>query len=100
MAIIGAAIGCSPSAETTDRLDPARALLAEARRAAGGAAWDRDGALSLRAREINAGMPGRTRIVIDLENGRFRRESDFQIVRTLESYDGTDHWQQDISGGV
>jgi hypothetical protein len=75
-------------------------LLAQARQAAGGNAWARAVGVLAKGNEDSAGMKGHWRAADDVKSGRLRRSSDFGIVSTDEVWDRTDHWRQDISGGV
>jgi hypothetical protein len=76
------------------------ALLARAREAGGGKAWDKIRALSYGGADNASGMPGRTDCIDDVKTGRMLRESDFQVVRYKEIWDGAQHWRQDMTGGV
>jgi predicted aspartyl protease len=76
------------------------ALLAGARAAAGGAAWDRLGALRAEGRILTSGLQGSWQESADLRRGRFRTAVDVGVFRVSEGFDGRDRWRQDASGGV
>ena len=76
------------------------ALLAHAREAAGGKAWDKINALSYQGSDNSSGMAGQSSYVDDVKTGRAVADSDFQVVRYKEVWDGAQHWRQDQSGGV
>ena len=75
-------------------------LLAQAREAAGGAAWDRVAQLEAHGRIVTSGLPGQWQRVDDLRRGRFTEASDVGVFRVAEGFDGTQRWRQDPSGGV
>ncbi len=79
---------------------PGDALLARARAAAGGKAWDKINALSYQGADNSSGMAGQSSYVDDVKTGRALSDSDFQVVRYKEVWDGAQHWRQDQSGGV
>jgi predicted aspartyl protease len=79
---------------------PGDALLARAREAAGGKAWDKINALSYQGADNSSGMAGQTSDVDDVRTGRALSDSDFEVVRYKEVWDGAQHWRQDQSGGV
>jgi predicted aspartyl protease len=84
-----------------DEAPPATdALLAQARLAAGGAAWSRLPALRAEGRIASSGLNGSWREIDDLRRGRFKSESDVGVFRTSEGFDGHARWRQDPSGGV
>jgi predicted aspartyl protease len=76
------------------------ALLARAREAAGGKAWDKISALSYQGADNSSGMAGQSSYVDDVKTGRSVSNSDFQVVRFKEVWDDAQHWRQDQSGGV
>lgn len=78
----------------------AAGLLAQAREAAGGAAWDRVAQLEARGRIVTSGLPGSWRRVDDLRRGRFVEAADVGVFKAAEGDDGTRRWRQDPSGGV
>ena len=75
-------------------------LLAQARAAAGGAAWDTVAQIEARGRIRSSGLPGDWHRVDDLRRGRFVEDSDVGVYRVSEGWDGTRRWRQDPSGGV
>jgi predicted aspartyl protease len=79
---------------------PGDALLERAREAAGGKAWDQINALTYEGPDNSSGMSGESTYIDDVKTGRMRQESDFQVVRFKEVWDGPQHWRQDMTGGV
>jgi PDZ domain/Aspartyl protease len=79
---------------------PGATLLQRARDAAGGKAWDGIRALSYQGADNSSGMQGRSDYVDDVKTGRMLRDADFHVVQFKEVWDGTQHWRQDMTGGV
>jgi predicted aspartyl protease len=75
-------------------------LLAAARAAAGGPAWERIAALQADGRIRTSGLEGRWQELDDLRGGRFRTAVDVGVYKTSEGFDGHVRWRQDPSGGV
>jgi len=94
--LLAAALACRAAIAA-----PAAAeLLAQAREAAGGAAWDGVAQLEARGRIVTSGLPGRWHRSEDLRRGRFTEAADVGVFRVSEGFDGTRRWRQDPSGGV
>src|SRR5213076_367017 len=88
------------SAHASDEAPTAADLLAGARSAAGGRAWDRVLALHAEGRIATSGLTGTWREVDDLRGGRFQSAADVGLYRVSEGFDGRKRWRQDPSGGV
>jgi len=79
----------------------APALLAQARAAAGGAAWNRVGELAALGTVTSSGLRGRAELRYDLRRGRYSTRIALPVAgTTLEVYDAKTVWSRDISGGV
>lgn len=89
---------CTPFAGAAAPTAPE--LLAQARAAAGGAAWDHVAQLEARGTIVTSGLPGRWHRVDDLRRGRFAEASDVGVFKVAEGFDGAQRWRQDPSGGV
>lgn len=77
--------------------DP-RALLARAKEAAGGSAWDAVKALHTRAQLSASGLSGTVESWEDVLGGRFVTTFQLGPVSGAEGYDGTTSWSVDPSG--
>jgi predicted aspartyl protease len=106
-AAAGASAAMAPATAASDAAGAAAAplptladLLAAARAAAGGAAWDGIATLQAEGRIRTSGMEGRWQESADLRRGRFRTAVDVGVYRVSEGFDGRVRWRQDPSGGV
>jgi hypothetical protein len=77
--------------------DPA-GILARAKEAAGGKAWDAVKTLHTRARIATSGLTGTADAWDDLRNGRFVDTYDLGAVTGAGGFDGKTTWSQDPSG--
>lgn len=75
-------------------------LLAQARDAAGGAAWERMQGLQAQGRIVSSGLPGSWSRDEDLASGRWTVRTDLGVYRASEGDDGRQRWRQDPSSGV
>ncbi len=82
------------------RADSAAEVLAAARAASGGAAWDRVAIVQGVGTEAYAGLNGRWQLTEDASSGRYAQLEDFAVYKVSEGFDGRQHWRQDRSGGV
>lgn len=80
--------------------ESAAEVLAAARNASGGAAWDRVALVRSIGEETFAGLRGRWQLTEDTVRGRYAQVEDFGIYKISEGFDGSRHWRQDRSGGV
>lgn len=94
---IPAAAAAAAAAE--DATDP-HELLARAKQAAGGAAWDRVERLRTTATLSTGGLSGTVEGLEDLTTGRYRNSFDLGVVRGAEGFDGQSSWSRDTSGDV
>src|SRR5205085_2193955 len=79
---------------------PGPQLLAQARAAAGGNAWEGVPGLQAQGRVDASALQGRWERRDDLQRGRYRLRTDMGVFRTAEGDDGRGRWRQDPSGGV
>lgn len=93
-----ALIGLATSTQAA--LPTAGQLLAKARAATGGAAWDRVAAIEGRGHISTSGLQGMWQRTEDLRTGRFVMHADLGVFRIAEGHDGQRRWRQDPSGGV
>jgi hypothetical protein len=77
--------------------DPA-ALLARAKAATGGAAWDAVRTLHVRMRVASAGLTGTAEAWVDVRTGRHFDSYSLGPVQGAEGFDGKTAWSQDASG--
>ena len=77
-----------------------RAVLRQARTAAGGPDWDAIGALHSEGRIELSRLQGSWSRDEDVSNGRFAVRSDVGVFRMAEGFDGRTRWRQDRSGGI
>lgn len=75
-------------------------VLALARLASGGDAWDHAAIVSLFGTDRIKGIMARWHEVVDLGTGRFSDTTDYDIFRTVLTWDGRALWRQGRSGGV
>src|SRR5689334_311847 len=88
-------------AAAADAPPPApEALLAEAKAAAGGEAWDRVKTLRTRSAVQTSGLTGTAENLDDLVNGRTRERAQLGPIRQAQGFDGKTVWSQDTSGQV
>jgi len=80
--------------------ESAAEILAAARSASGGAAWDRVALVRGIGAEAFAGLRGRWQLTEDTVAGRYAQVEDFGVYKISEGFDGSQHWRQDRSGGV
>ena len=95
--MIGASLFLASAAGADE--DP-RALLARAREAAGGAAWDRIRTLHAVVHLETGGLTGRADSWDDLTGGRYADRYELGPVSGASGFDGTTSWKQDSSGQV
>jgi PDZ domain/Aspartyl protease len=80
-------------------VDP-QEILARAKAAAGGNAWDEVRALHVRATAATGGLSGPTEAWQDLESGHFLSTFILGPIQGADGYDGTSSWSKDPSGQV
>ncbi|MFL5299881.1 MAG: aspartyl protease family protein [Anaeromyxobacteraceae bacterium] len=91
----------APSAPAADAPPPApQALLAEAKAAAGGEAWDRVKTLRTKGTVKTSGLSGSGVTLDDLVNGRTLDRMQLGPIRQAQGFDGKTVWTQDTSGQV
>lgn len=76
------------------------AVLAKARAAMGGTAWEHARSLRAEGRLESSGLQGPWSRIEDLSRGRFAIAADLGVFRVAEGDDGRTHWRQDPSGAV
>src|SRR5438552_5908381 len=76
------------------------AVLARARVAAGGIAWDRVQNLEGSGRIRVSGLSGAWRRIDSVSDGRFVTRIDVGVFRSAEGSDGRSRWREEPSGGV
>jgi predicted aspartyl protease len=89
---------CLPAAPA--RAEDPQALLARAKEAAGGGAWDRVQTLHLKVRLTASGLSGTVESWEDVLTGRFLDTFALGPVTGAEGFDGTVDWEIDPSGTV
>jgi hypothetical protein len=85
---------------TAARAEDPRALLARAKEAAGGSAWDRVETLHSKVRLAASGLSGTAESWEDVLTGRFLETFTLGPVTGAEGFDGTVNWEIDPSGTV
>jgi len=80
------------------RAEDPQALLARAKEAAGGSAWDRVQTLHLKVRLATGGLAGTSESWEDVLTGRYVDTFALGPATGAEGYDGTVNWQVDPSG--
>jgi hypothetical protein len=95
-AALGVALSPSAPAQTTD----AQAILARAKQAAGGTAWDAVKTLRVKAKAAAGGLSGTAESIEDVLTGRFADSYVLGPVSGTDGYDGTQSWSIDASGAV
>jgi hypothetical protein len=93
-------IAALPSAVPGDGAPDPRALLARAKEAAGGEAWNRVRTLHLTIRMEVGGMKGIAESRTDLRGGRFADRYQLGPASGANGFDGRTAWLQDASGEV
>lgn len=83
----------------TQTVTPAE-ILARARAASGGAAWDAVKGLRIHAKVQMGGMSGNAETVQDARTGRYVSRFELGPARGAEGFDGAQAWSQDDSGQV
>jgi PDZ domain/Aspartyl protease len=76
----------------------AAAILARAKEATGGAAWDAKTTLQQTVKIHTAGLDGTAGSLVDLRNGKFVDHFALGPMKGMQGFDGTTTWSQDASG--
>jgi hypothetical protein len=75
-------------------------ILARAKAASGGAAWDTVHSFRTRVTLTSGGLSGTADSLIDVRSGRFVERFDLGAMKGAQGFDGTTAWSQDSSGQV
>lgn len=94
--LLGLVLASAPRVEAADP----REILARAKAASGGAAWDAVRTFHAKARVETGGLTGTAASWEDVRAGRFVDTFQLGPVTGAEGYDGTKRWAQDASGAV
>lgn len=97
--VLAAAPAAAPAAPVTSAAPaPAATLLARARAAQGGDAWDRLATMKVTGTFATGGLEGPATSLVDLETGRFKDTFALGPISGAAGFDGQDGWSQDESG--
>ena len=99
-ALLALSIVALPSAVPGDAAPDPLALLARAKEAAGGEAWNRVRTLHMTIRMEVGGLKGRAESWTDLRAGRFADRYELGPASGANGFDGRAAWEQDASGQV
>ena len=99
-ALLALSIAALPSAVTGDGAADPRSLLARAKEAAGGKAWNSVRTLHSTIRMEVGGLKGRSESWTDLPGGRFADRYQLGPASGANGFDGRTAWEQDASGQV
>jgi hypothetical protein len=98
--LLAFAAGFALAASTAQADQRAAEVLAQAKTAAGGGAWDTVRFVRTRARIETSGLAGPIEILEDTRTGSYLNKYDLGAVRGAEGFDGKTSWTQDQSGQV
>ncbi len=97
----GASAGVSNTARSSDpQAVLARTVLARAKAASGGDAWDGVTSFQLKTRVSTAGLSGTAEGWEDVEHGLYANSFSLGPIQGAEGYDGTSAWSKDPSGQI